>query len=58
MVLDMLDGGDRMQRTTTMAGSVRRMQPMIAKMIIDSDSVRNPGVTFSPFNWATSVAAW
>ena len=54
MVLDMLDGGDRMQKTMANVGSVRRMQPMIAKMIIDSESVRNPGLTFSLFNWATS----
>ncbi|MDL2398126.1 hypothetical protein [Rhizobium mayense] len=54
LVLDMLDGGDRMARTTASAGSVLRMQPMIAKMILDSESLRDPGVTFALFNWATS----
>jgi len=54
LVLDTLDGGDRMARTTASDGSVLRMQPVIAKMILDSESLRNPGVTFMLFNWATS----
>jgi len=49
-----LDNGDRMARTTANAGSVLRMQPVIAKMILDSESLKNPGVTFALFNWATS----
>jgi len=54
LVLDALDNGDRMARTTASAGSVLRMQPVIAKMILDSESLKNPGVTFALFNWATS----
>ncbi|AVA25990.1 hypothetical protein [Rhizobium sp. NXC24] len=54
LVLDALDGGDRMARTTTDSASVLRMQPKIAKMILDSESLQNPGVTFALFNWATS----
>ncbi|MDL2406906.1 hypothetical protein PY650_14800 [Rhizobium calliandrae] len=57
LVLDTLDGGNRMTRTTASAGSVLRMQPVIAKMIMDSESLRNPGVTFALFNWATSGGA-
>ncbi|MDK4742365.1 hypothetical protein N2601_26035 (plasmid) [Rhizobium sp. CB3060] len=54
LVLDALDGGDRMARTTADPASVLRMQPKIAKMILDSESLQNPGVTFALFNWATS----
>ncbi|MFS8055286.1 hypothetical protein QD357_20925 [Rhizobium sp. BR 317] len=54
LVLDALDGGDRLARTTADPASVSRMQPRIAKMILDSESLQNPGVTFALFNWATS----
>ncbi|MDE1993141.1 MAG: hypothetical protein KGI75_11615 [Rhizobiaceae bacterium] len=53
-VLDMLDGGSRMDQIAASPNLAQQMQPIIAKKIIDSESVRNPGVTFSLFNWATS----
>ena len=43
-----------MARTTANPASVLQMQPKIAKMIFDSESLKNPGVTFTLFNWATS----
>lgn len=54
IVLDTLDGGDRMAQVAINPEAIWRMHPIIAKRIMDSDILRNPGVTFSLFNWATS----
>jgi hypothetical protein len=53
-ILDMLDGGNRIARSGATEGFVAKMQPLIAKRIVDSKSIRDPGPTFSLFNWATS----
>jgi hypothetical protein len=34
--------------------AIARIQPLIAKAIIDSDVVRDPGATYNLFNWANS----
>lgn len=57
IVLDTLDGGDRMAKVAGDPDIIWRMHPIIAKRIMDSDILRNPGVTFSLFNWATSGGA-
>ena len=57
IVLDTLDGGDRMAKVAIDPDVIWRMHPIIAKRIMDSDVLRNPGVTFSLFNWATSGGA-
>lgn len=57
IVLDTLDGGNRMARIASDPDIIWRMHPIIAKRIMDSEILRNPGVTFSLFNWATSGGA-
>lgn len=57
IVLDTLDGGDRMAKIALDPEAIWRMHPIIAKRIMDSEILRNPGVTFSLFNWATSGGA-
>lgn len=54
IVLDTLDGGNRMATIASDPEATWRMHPILAKRIIDSDVLRNPGATFNLFNWATS----
>ncbi|MBB4190964.1 hypothetical protein GGE45_000447 [Rhizobium aethiopicum] len=55
MILDSLDGGERAdQITADPSATMAAIQPRIARAIIGSDSVRNPGPTFNLFNWANS----
>ncbi|MGG6895516.1 hypothetical protein [Rhizobium sp. BR 315] len=54
IVLDTLDGGNRMATIALDPEATWRMHPIIAKRIVDSDALRNPGVTYNLFNWATS----
>lgn len=54
MILDNLDGGHRLDQAMKDPMAFGRLQPYIAKGIIDSDAVRNPGATYNLFNWANS----
>ena len=55
MILDSLDGGERAEKVTAdPSGMMAKIQPLIARSIIKSESVRNPGSTFNHFNWANS----
>lgn len=55
MILDSLDGGERAdQITADPSATMAAIQPRIARAIIGSESVRNPGPTFNLFNWANS----
>ncbi|MDK4731120.1 hypothetical protein [Rhizobium sp. CNPSo 3490] len=55
MILDSLDGGERAdQITADPSATMGAIQPRIARAIIGSESVRNPGPTFNLFNWANS----
>jgi hypothetical protein len=54
MILDNLDGGDRLDQAMKDPTVFARMQPLIAKGIIDSTAVRDPGATYNLFNWANS----
>ncbi|ANK92520.1 MULTISPECIES: hypothetical protein [Rhizobium] len=55
MILDSLDGGERAdQITAAPSATMAAIQPRIARAIIGSESVRNPGPTFNLFNWANS----
>jgi hypothetical protein len=53
-ILDSLDGGQRAENLTAEPSTITRLQPLIAKAIIESTAVRDPGVTYSLFNWANS----
>ncbi|MDM9621790.1 hypothetical protein [Rhizobium sp. S96] len=53
-ILDNLDGGDRLGQVTANPATVARIQPLIAKAIIETEAVRDPGPTYNLFNWATS----
>jgi hypothetical protein len=53
-ILDSLDGGKRLEQATADPSTYARIQPLIASGIIDSDAVRDPGATYSLFNWANS----
>jgi hypothetical protein len=53
-ILDHLDGGSRLEQTLADPMAFARIQPLIAKAIIDSDVVRDPGATYNLFNWANS----
>lgn len=53
-ILDHLDGGNRLEQTMADPLAFPRIQPLIAKAIIDSDAVRDPGATYNLFNWASS----
>ncbi|KRB50902.1 hypothetical protein ASE04_13365 [Rhizobium sp. Root708] len=54
LILDHLDSGGRYDRAVAETAAFSRMQPLIAKRILDSDAVRNPGATYNLFNWANS----
>ncbi len=55
MILDSLDGGERADKITAdPSAMMAAIQPLIAKAIIGSEAVRNPGPTFNLFNWANS----
>ncbi len=54
MILDNLDGDHRLDAAMKDPMVFARMQPLIAKGIIDSDAVRDPGTTYNLFNWANS----
>lgn len=54
MILDGLDGGSRTEKMMADPTSIARLQPLIAKRIIDTEAVRDPGTTFNLFNWANS----
>jgi hypothetical protein len=54
LILDNLDGGNRLDQAMADPTAFGRMQPLIAKGIIDSNAVRDPGATYNLFNWANS----
>ncbi|MBB3914100.1 hypothetical protein [Rhizobium fabae] len=55
MILDSIDGGKRADKISAdPSARMAAIQPMIAKAIIGSEAVRNPGPTFNLFNWANS----
>ncbi len=54
MILDSLDGGSRAEKMTAEPTLIARIQPIIAKRIIETEAVRDPGTTFNLFNWANS----
>lgn len=54
-ILDSLDGGDR--AATALAdpqAAMAKIQPQIAKGLVESDAMRFPGQIFDLFNWANS----
>ncbi|MBZ5762185.1 MULTISPECIES: hypothetical protein [Rhizobium] len=53
-ILDSLDGGSRIEQMLANPDAIAVMQPMIARQIINSDAVRNPGPSFALFNWVNS----
>ncbi|EJC80437.1 hypothetical protein Rleg4DRAFT_2065 [Rhizobium leguminosarum bv. trifolii WSM2297] len=54
-ILDSLDGGERAGKVTAdPSAMMAAIQPRIAKAIIGSEAVRNPGATFNLFNWANT----
>jgi hypothetical protein len=54
MVLDSIDGGARAETVLADRSLIGKIQPRLAKSILETDLVRDPGVTFSLFNWANS----
>lgn len=55
MILDSLDGGERADKIAAAPSAMMAaIQPLIARAIIGSEAVRNPGATFNLFNWANS----
>ncbi|KQV64455.1 hypothetical protein [Rhizobium sp. Root1220] len=54
LILDNLDGGSRLDQALADPLAFARIQPLIARSIIETDAVRNPGVTYNLFNWANS----
>lgn len=54
LILDHLDGGSRLEKMMSDPGALGAMQPLIARQIINSDAVRNPGPSFNLFNWVNS----
>lgn len=54
MILDNLDDGHRFELAMKDPTVFGRMQPLIAKGIVDSKAVRDPGTTYNLFNWANS----
>ncbi|MBP2444781.1 hypothetical protein [Rhizobium leguminosarum] len=55
MILDNLDGGERAGKVTAdPSAMMAAIQPRIARAIIGSEAVRNPGPTFNLFNWANT----
>ncbi|WP_271023494.1 hypothetical protein [Rhizobium sp. RCAM05973] len=53
-VLDTLDGGSRIAEAALDVAAIWKMQPHIAKRIVESKNLRNLGPTFNLFNFATS----
>lgn len=53
-ILDRLDGGSRVDQMAASPQAIEIMQPLIARQIINSDAVRNPGPSFNLFNWVNS----
>jgi hypothetical protein len=53
-ILDSLDGGARLDQLASNPDAIAIMQPLIARQIINSDAIRNPGPTFNLFNWVNS----
>ncbi|APO75475.1 hypothetical protein AM571_CH02669 [Rhizobium etli 8C-3] len=53
-ILDGPDGGKRLERASADLSTIGKIQPLIAKAIIETDAVRDPGRTFNLFNWANS----
>ena len=53
-ILDNLDGGKRVEKISNDPSLIGKIQPQIAKSIIDTDAVRDPGSTYNLFNWANS----
>jgi hypothetical protein len=54
MILDSLDAGSRAEKMTAEPALIARIQPLIARKIIETKAVREPGTTFNLFNWANS----
>lgn len=54
LVLDSIDGGARAEMVSADPSLIGKIQPLLAKSIIETDLVRDPGATFSLFNWANS----
>ncbi|MBW9115386.1 hypothetical protein JNB88_17220 [Rhizobium cauense] len=54
LILDSLDGGNRLERISADPSAFSQIQPLISRAIIDSDAVRDPGATYNLFNWANS----
>jgi hypothetical protein len=54
LILDNLDGGARLEQMMANPNAIAIMQPLIARQIINSDAVRNPGPSFNLFNWVNS----
>jgi hypothetical protein len=54
LILDRLDGGSRLAEMMANPDAIAVMQPLIARQIINSDAVRNPGPSFNLFNWVNS----
>lgn len=54
LVLDTLDGGDRMERIAADGNAIWQMHPIIARAILGNTRLKNPGPTFNLFNGATS----
>lgn len=53
-ILDHLDGGTRAAVLAQDPALFARLQPAIARGILESTEVRNPGETFNLFTWANS----
>jgi hypothetical protein len=54
-ILDYLDGGNRaMTAASDPATSMAKIQPRIAKGLVESQAIRFPGEIFDLFNWANS----
>ena len=53
-ILDMLDGGERAVALATEPALFARLQPAIARAILENHRLRNPGKTFDLFTWANS----
>jgi hypothetical protein len=54
-ILDYLDGGTRAERTmSNPLAAMAKIQPHVAKGLVENDAIRNPGEIFDLFNWANS----
>jgi hypothetical protein len=54
LILDRLDDGTRRERIDSDPSAFGKIQPLIAKAIMRTQAVRDPGGTFNLFNWANS----